>query len=167
MAAGPVARSSAVTPVRSAAVAPASRRAARLAPGRGKLTPVPSNLVLDPREHRARDDRRATVEDLRALVTLSRTHRDDIGDRQVFARLDGRLRVTLLFGQSVTLEVEPGLHRMRIHNTLMWKNLTFAIEPGEHLEFSVVNSGRWWTYGIAGVLGAAPLFLRVERASRM
>jgi hypothetical protein len=105
------------------------------------------------------------VEDLRALVTIARTDPSDVGDRQIIARLDAGPRVTLAFGESHTGEVEPGLHRLRVHNTLFWKNIDFAVEPGEHLEFLVINSGRWWTYGVAGVLGAAPLFLRVERRS--
>jgi hypothetical protein len=44
--------------------------------------------------------------------------------------------------------------------------LPFALEAGEHLEFSIVNSGRWWTRGMAGVVGPAPLFLTVEKRSR-
>jgi hypothetical protein len=31
----------------------------------------------------------------------------------------------------------------------MWKNITFTLEPGEHLEFILINSGRWWTWGFA------------------
>ena len=49
----------------------------------------------------------------------------------------------------------------------MWKNVRFTLEPGEHLEFLLINRGRWWTWGVAGVLGAAPLFLTVEKRSRV
>ena len=48
-------------------------------------------------------------------------------------RLDAETRVTLLYGDAVTEEVQPGSHRLRIHNTLFWKTLTFAIEPGDVL----------------------------------
>ena len=105
------------------------------------------------------------VEDLRAFVTIARTHPSDVGERQIISRLDNGPRVTLSYGESSTGEVEPGLHRLRVHNTLFWKNIAFTVEPGEHLEFLVINCGRWWTYGVAGVLGSAPLFLRVERRS--
>ena len=104
------------------------------------------------------------VEDLRSFVTISRTHPTDVGDRQVFVRLDGR-RATLLFGECFTDEVAPGAHHLRVHNTLVWKNIRFTLEPGEHLEFIIINSARWWTWGIAGVLGSAPLFLKVEKRS--
>jgi hypothetical protein len=105
------------------------------------------------------------VDDLRTLVTISRTHPTDCGQRQVVARLDRGAKVTLLFGESFTMELSPGAHRLLVHNTLMWKHVKFAVESGEHLEFVVINRARWWTYGMVGVLGAAPLFLTVQRRS--
>jgi len=105
------------------------------------------------------------VDDLRSTVTIGRTHPSDCGQRQIFARLDDHSRVTLAFGDSVTMEVLPGRHRLRVHNTLFWKTIDFAIEPAERLEFQVINTARWWTYGMAGVLGSAPLFLTVRKFS--
>ena len=118
------------------------------------------------RESRAPEDSEfAATDDLRSLVTLSRTHPTDCQQRQVFARLDGGPSVALRFGETVTLEVTPGRHRLRMHNTLFWKTLTFTIEPAEHLEFLAINGTRWWTYGMAGLLGSAPLFLTVRQMS--
>ena len=105
------------------------------------------------------------LDDLRSTITVSRDHPTDVGQRQVFIRIDGGDRVALLFGESLTTDLEPGCHRLRVHNTLIWKTVQFAIEPGEHLEFIVINSARWWTAGMAGLLGAAPLFLRVQKRS--
>jgi len=112
-----------------------------------------------------RDVAPGELDDLRSTVTIGRTHPSDCGQRQIFARLDDHPRVTLLFGESVTVEVLPGRHRLRVHNTLFWKTIDFAIEPAERLEFQVINSARWWTYGMAGVLGSAPLFLQVRKFS--
>jgi len=106
--------------------------------------------------------RTATWEDLESRITISRAHPSDYGQRQVFARLDDGPRIALLFGESWEQEVAPGRHVMRVHNTLFRKRVEFSIEPGEHLEFIVINRARWWTAGMAGVLGAAPLFLTVE-----
>jgi len=106
------------------------------------------------------------VDDLRSFVTISRTHPTDVGDRQIFAKLDGK-ETRLAFGEAFTDELQPGAHHLRVHNTLMWKNVRFTLEPGEHLEFLLINRGRWWTWGVAGVLGAAPLFLTVEKRSRL
>lgn len=106
------------------------------------------------------------IDDLRSLVTLSRRHKSDCGQRQVFVRLDREAKVSLAFGDAVTVEVQPGAHALRIHNTLVWKNIRFTIEPGEHLDFLISNEARWWTWGMVAVLGSAPLFLRVEKRSR-
>jgi hypothetical protein len=102
---------------------------------------------------------------LECTVTLSRTHPSDCGQRQVFARVDDRDRVALVFGESVTLDVKPGRHRLRANNTLFWKKLDFSIEPAEHLEFLLINEERWWTAGMVGLLGSAPLFLRIKKIS--
>ncbi len=120
-----------------------------------------------PRIVRTADTASPSLDDLRALITLSRRHRSDCGQRQVFVRLDGGSKVKLAFGDSFTLEVQPGVHHLRIHNTLVWKNIHFTIEPGEHLDFLISNEARWWTWGMVAVLGSAPLFLRVEKRSRV
>jgi len=105
------------------------------------------------------------LEELRTLVTVARRHRRDIGQRQIFFRIDDGPRVTLVFGQSFTLEVRPGTHRLRAHNTLMWKTVIFHVEAGEHLEFQLINRGGPLTFSVAALLGAAPLFLSIERRS--
>ena len=61
--------------------------------------------------------------------------------------------------------MNPGRHKLRVHNTLFWKNLQFSIEMGERLEFLMINRARWWTAGVVGVLGSAPLFLTVKQLS--
>jgi hypothetical protein len=108
----------------------------------------------------------AAADELRTWVTISRTHPVDIGERHVYVRLDGNPTVKLLFGDTWTVDIPAGAHRLRIHNTLFWRRIPFTVEPGEHLEFIVINSGRWWTYGMAAILGSAPLFLRVLQRSR-
>lgn len=105
------------------------------------------------------------IEDLRCFVTISRTHPSDVGDRQIYATLDEK-QTRLVYGEEFTDELRPGAHRLRVHNTLMWRNIQFTLEPGEHLEFAIINTARWWTWGFAGVLGAAPLFLTVQKRSR-
>ena len=111
------------------------------------------------------EDGTGAVDDLRCLITFSRTHPSDCGQRQVFARLDDGEQVALLYGDIVTFEVNPGRHKLRVHNTLFWKNLHFSIEMGERLEFLMINRARWWTAGVVGVLGSAPLFLTVKQIS--
>jgi hypothetical protein len=106
------------------------------------------------------------ADDLRSFVRFVRNDPSDCGQRQVFVRIDGSQQIALVFGDAVEIEVRPGLHHFRVHNTLFWKHIRLGIEPGEHLQCSIVNSARWWTAGVVGVLGAAPLFLSVEIRNR-
>lgn len=115
------------------------------------------------RESRAPEERDwAPVDDLRSTLTFSRQHATDCRQRQVYAKLDGSQRFVLLYGDAMTIDVQPGRHRLRVHNTLFWKTLQFAVEPGEHLECIIINSDRRWTAAMAGLLGSAPIFLTVR-----
>jgi hypothetical protein len=111
------------------------------------------------------DDPPADRDDLRTFVTLSRQHRDDAQHRQVVATIDSGPSATLMFGQAITQEVTPGTHLLRVHNTLFWKKVPFAVEPGEHLEFIVINRAGRVTFGFLAGLGLAPLYLTIERRS--
>jgi len=103
--------------------------------------------------------------DLRTLVTVARTHPSDFGQRQVIVRIDEGSPTTLLYGQQFTIELQPGAHSLRAHNTLFFRKMTFHLEPGEHIEFLLINRGRWWTYSMVAILGSAPLFLRIIKRS--
>jgi len=106
-----------------------------------------------------------TTHDLRCFVTISRQHERDAQTRQVISRIDDSPAVTLLFGESVTQEIRPGGHRLRANNTLIWKRLDFTVEPGEHLEFVLINRTGRFTLGFLAILGVAPLFLTIEKRS--
>jgi hypothetical protein len=125
-----------------------------------------ASATLPSRAHERRAEPRFdATDDLRATISLTRRHPSDCGERQVFARVDGGPRVALVFGQSVTIDVQPGRHVLAVHNTLFRKRATFVIEAAEHLEFELINGARRWTPGVAGLLGAAPLFLTVRQVS--
>jgi hypothetical protein len=101
--------------------------------------------------------------DAAASITISRTHADDVRQRQVIVRIDDGPKSTLMFGDGITFEVGPGTHQLRVHNTLVWKTETFTVGPGDRLEFEVINHPGRLTLGFLALMGAAPLFLRVER----
>jgi hypothetical protein len=99
-----------------------------------------------------------------ATLTVTRKLPVDVQQRQIYVSLDAAPFATLLFGESVTREIEPGRHRIRAHNTLVWKTLTFDAGPAERVEFVVANRpGRWLLPALA-VLGVGPLFLTFEKA---
>ena len=102
------------------------------------------------------------ADDLRTLVTVVRNDPEDVATRQIVARIDTLPKVTLLFGESWTAELQPGAHRLRVHNTLVWKTLPFTVEHGEHLEFVVINRSGRISFAFLAMLGASPLFLKIK-----
>ena len=100
-----------------------------------------------------------------ATITVTRQSKDDVGFREIFVSVDGEQIGMLQYGESITHELAAGPHRVRAHNTLFWKRVTFHVEPGEHLEFMLINRGGRFTYPLVALLGVAPLYLTVLQRS--
>jgi hypothetical protein len=98
-----------------------------------------------------------------ARVTVSRTDARDVQQRQIYARIDDTATRTLMFGDSFTVDVAPGAHTLKVNNTLYWKSVQFTVEPGEHVEFALINQSSRLSFGFLAVLGAGPLRLVIER----
>ena len=98
-----------------------------------------------------------------ARLTVTRSSEDDVGQRQIVLTLDGQPLATLLFGQSLTREIPAGSHRLRAHNTLVWKTLEFDAAPDEHVRFSTVNRAGFGSMALVGLLGVGPLYVTLER----
>ncbi|HVL69844.1 MAG TPA: hypothetical protein VM364_21475 [Vicinamibacterales bacterium] len=98
-----------------------------------------------------------------ATVTVTRQGADDVRQRQIYLSIDGRSVAELLYGDTFTGTVAAGPHRIRAHNTLVWKTLDFDAEPGEHIRFRVVNRPGIGTYAMLSLLGTGPIYLTFER----
>jgi hypothetical protein len=96
-------------------------------------------------------------------LTVERDAAQDVGTRQVVVSLDGEPFGTVLFGDRVTREIAPGHHRLRAHNTLVWKTVEFDISPGEHVRFGVVNRAGFGSMALVALLGVGPLYVTIER----
>jgi hypothetical protein len=104
-------------------------------------------------------------DDLRCFVTVSRKDETDARMRQVLVTVDEHPSRTLMFGDAFTLELEPGAHLLKANNTLFWKRVPFALEPGEHLEFVAINQPGRMALGFLTLMGVAPLYLKLEKRS--
>jgi hypothetical protein len=98
-----------------------------------------------------------------ARLTVERTGAEDVRTRQVVLSLDGEPLATLLFGEHTTREIPTGHHRLRVHNTLVWKTAEFDAAPGEHVRFNVVNRAGLGSMALVALLGVGPLYVTVER----
>jgi hypothetical protein len=100
------------------------------------------------------------------LLTIHRTSTRDEQTRQIVCALDGKRFGQVLFGQKLTIEILPGRHALRVHNTLVWKRAAFAAEPGEHVHFTVWN--RAWGEGhyvLIVFVGWSPLGVGLARGT--
>lgn len=100
-----------------------------------------------------------------AILTVTRNDPADVKQRQLIVSLDGVRLGQLLFGESLTHEMLPGPHRLRVSNTLFWKTLSFVARPGEQVRFETINRAGRLTYPLMVVMGVGPLYLTVKRVS--
>ena len=97
------------------------------------------------------------------LVTVERTSSTDVQHRQIILSIDDQPFATLLFGKSETRPIEPGHHRLRAYNTLVWKSVEFDVALGEHVRFQVINRPGRWTYLLVTLLGVGPIYLTITK----
>ena len=100
-----------------------------------------------------------------AMLTVTRTDPADVKQRQLIISLDGERLGQVLFGETLTHEMLPGPHRVRISNTLFWKTISFVAKPGEEVRYEAVNRAGWLTYPLMLMMGTGPLYLTVRRLS--
>jgi hypothetical protein len=101
-----------------------------------------------------------------ARLTVTRQSPEDVKIRQLVVSVDGERAGTLLYGDSLTRELEAGAHRLRIHNTLVWKTIHFELRGGEHARFTAVNRAGFGTYSMIGLLGVGPLYVSIRPEPR-
>jgi len=100
---------------------------------------------------------------LPARITVTRRAADDVRIRQLVVSIDGDKVATLLYGDAISREVPPGPHRLRVHNTLVWKTVDVDLTAGEHAAFTAINRSGFGTVSMLGLLGAGPLYVRLVR----
>jgi hypothetical protein len=98
-------------------------------------------------------------------VTVSRRSPDDIKQRQIIVKLDGKRLGELMHGDEISREVEPGQHRLKVDNTWNWKTVELNLAPGEHARFLTVNRVGRFTWFLVGTLGVGPMYVSIERAA--
>ncbi len=99
-----------------------------------------------------------------ATLTVKRQSDQDVGYREIIVALDGESLAVLRHGDVVTRDLEPGPHRLRVHNTLFTKTVDFSLGVGEHAIFATVNRAGFATYSVlAFFIGGGPIYLSVER----
>ena len=113
--------------------------------------------------HDALDIDRTISEQLPASVTTTRTSEKDVKTRQLLVWIDGRKVGTLLWGDSLKCDLEPGPHVLRVSNTLVWKTAKFTLRPGEQACFEAINRMGAGSIMMTMFFGAGPLYVTLKR----
>jgi len=100
---------------------------------------------------------------LPATVTITRTSEQDFKSRQLIVWVDGVRVATRLWGDSITCELQPGPHRLRVSNTLVWKTVEFTVRAGEQVFFEAITHMGPGSIFMILVLGVGPLYLTLKR----
>ena len=98
-----------------------------------------------------------------ASVTVTRTSEEDFKSRQLIVWIDGERVADLLWGDSITRDLEAGPHRIRVSNTLVWKTVHFDVRTGQQVFYEAINRPGWGSLPMLVVLGVGPLFVTLRR----
>jgi len=98
-----------------------------------------------------------------AQLTVHRTSAEDVKERELYVGLDGKRVAVLEYGETMTIPVTSGPHRLRVHNTLFWKTIEFIVKPGQHVRFRAVNVPGGSFFLMALFIGCALMYVVLER----
>ena len=98
-----------------------------------------------------------------AQLTVSRTLPEDMQERELYVSVDGAPNTILRFGDSVTLPIAPGHHRLRVHNTISRRVAEFDAAPGQDIRFRSANVRGKGFAMMAMFFGIAPMHTVLER----
>jgi len=98
-----------------------------------------------------------------SMLTVRRTARDDVQDRQVYLTLNGEEWATIFYGKEITREIAPGRHTLKANNTLVRKSVIFDVKPGQHVRYQCINKAHWTAMMFMAFLGAAFLTVKLVR----
>lgn len=98
-----------------------------------------------------------------AKITLRRNEQEDAQERQIVVKLDGQNKGELMFGDSMTIPVSAGQHRLTVDNTWNWKTLELDVKAGEHIKFRTVSRVGRFTWFLVSLFGAGPMYVSIER----
>ena len=100
-----------------------------------------------------------------ASVTVTRNASSDFQQRQLIVYLDDERLGDLMFGETISRDINPGPHRLRVSNTLVWKTVNFDVKPGEQVRFEAINRAGTLTYPMLLIIGAGPLYVTLRRVA--
>lgn len=104
-----------------------------------------------------------TATDADAQITVARTSPDDVQQRQIVVKVDGETVGDLMYGETLTIPVKAGRHRLKVDNTWNWKTTDVEVAAGDHVKFQTVSKTGKLTWFLVSLLGAGPNYVSIRR----
>jgi len=98
-----------------------------------------------------------------AQITVVRNSPKDVQQRQIVVKLDGERAGELMYGETMTIPVKAGHHRLIVDNTWNRKTVELDVAAGEHVKFRTTSQAGRWTWFLVSMLGAGPIYVSIER----
>jgi hypothetical protein len=98
-----------------------------------------------------------------ATITVRRKSPDDVQQRQIIVKLDGESVGELFYGDTISVPVTAGHHRLQVDNTWNWKTLELDVAAGDHLKFQTMSRAGRFTWFLVSMLGAGPIYVSIRR----
>jgi len=97
-----------------------------------------------------------------AHITVYRNSPQDTQTRQIKIYLDEQNQGELMYGDSMTLDIAPGAHVLRVDNTWNRQDLALEVRPGDDLQFVTKSSAGKFVWFLLGFFGAGPMRVSIE-----
>ncbi len=105
----------------------------------------------------------SALPEAQGTITVRRNSPDDVQQRQIIVKLDGESVGELLYGDTISVPVTTGHHRLRVDNTWNWKTVELDVAAGDHLKFQTVSRAGRFTWFLVSMLGAGPIYVSIKR----
>jgi hypothetical protein len=98
-----------------------------------------------------------------ASITIRRKSPEDVQQRQIIVKLDGENVGELYYGDTISIRVTAGRHKLRVDNTWNWKTLELDVASGDHLKFQTTSRAGRFSWFLVSMLGAGPIYVSIKR----
>jgi hypothetical protein len=105
----------------------------------------------------------APAPEAQGTITIQRRSPHDVQQRQIIVKLDGESVGELFYGDTISVPVPAGHHRLQVDNTWNWKTIELDVGAGDHLKFQTMSRAGRFTWFLVSMLGAGPIYVSIER----
>jgi hypothetical protein len=96
-------------------------------------------------------------------ITIRRKSPDDVQQRQIIVKVDGESVGELFYGDTISVPVTAGHHRLQVDHPWNWKSLELDVAAGDHLKFQAMSRAGRFTWFLVSMLGAGPIYVSIKR----